>query len=193
MFQRPGQQCVAKHLRRLRPPEAGAWHGCGDAAIFGLTFQRIRHRRGEDAADRIGSQLRQQLVQQRLRQAGPGGIVDQHPVFRRDLGSAGAQAVQHAFRACRSAATQDGQFRKSRPVIRIPPAVLRRNHHMDADNGRMLLERTDGVPDHRLAVDGQILLGMLGAHAGTDSGGGKQCVMSGKRWQRRACKRVEVP
>ena len=181
------QHGMTEHLWGLRAPEALPRHGFPDAPLASFhgratrALQGIGHGCREDASDFIVGQFPQEFVQQSAREAGPGGVVHQHPVFAAHLGLHGAQAVGNALGATGAAATQRVQTGERRPVVPGPPGIFRREHHIYALDRGMPLEGADGVPDHGPAMDVQILLGMVGAHAGTHTGGGKECKMARHR------------
>ena len=178
-FQGGAEQAVAEHLRRLRLPQAIARLG-GGHALFGIRpLQRVGYRHRENAANRVLRQVHEQRIEHGGGNAGPGGIVHQHPVIVGCHHGGSLQAVGHALRPRRAATAHRFQLgTEFTPVVARPPGVVRGQHDPHPFDVRTGGQRLQGMKNQRATEQVEVLLGLLGAEAGTAAGSGNDCVMA---------------
>lgn len=175
------QQAERKHLRRLRLPQAAARHGLGDVLPGIGALERIGYRQRQDAADRlpaVGLDGADQPRDQGRREARAGGIVHEHPVvFVRAEATQRRQAVGDRGMARIAAAIdlhQPGRVEAQAGKARRQRRRARRSHHHHPVDRRAGQEGLHGMPQHRAASEGLVLLGQIAAGTRAGAGGRDQ-------------------
>ncbi|MCY1533397.1 hypothetical protein D9M68_687210 [compost metagenome] len=166
------QGAEAEHLRRVGLPDQAPVDGFRNSAVGANALQGIPGRHGEQAAYRIIRQFGQQQVEIEARQVRPRRVVDQHPVVgpRAMFGKA-QQRTQHRVGALLSAIGADD------PLVagagqRRPVGIIHRQADHQALQLRVVEEAVEAVFKDAATGQFEVLLGAVGAHAGTDAGGG---------------------
>ena len=85
-FKRAAQHDITEHLRRLRLPQAVAWHGGGDVTMIIGALERVGDGDRQQPAHFVVGQFAHQFVDVPGRQTGARGVMHQHPVIRGEPG-----------------------------------------------------------------------------------------------------------
>ena len=173
-IQRRAQPSVTEHLRRKRPPQCRTLDGFPDdrtgAGGAARALEGIRCRRREQPADGVRPNLRQQPLKILRREAGPCGIVHEHPVVSRGAACKGAKGVAHRLAALRA----PGYGREARGVLRAQAlrhfrksAIVRRERHDHVRAARIGQKRRQRPLQNSAPGERCILLGQVATEAGT--------------------------
>ncbi len=175
--QRLDQQAVAEHLRRLREPQVVARLGMRDAQVAIGALQRVRQRNRQQPAGVIRIELPEQAVELLAPEAGPRGVMHQHPVGTGDGVAGREQTVEHARSARLAAAIKRLDLRgELAPVTALETVVTLSEHDENLLYTRMLRQRPQRVVEQRPPRDLHVLFRRGRAHADAGTGSGNQGV-----------------